>query len=258
MLNLRLTYAAARFLLPGLLLICLIGDPVATHGQQKPVPATVAQARDDHAPVRVRYPARDALRELQTNRDYQYNRDAPPPDNPVGRFFDWLIRKLAAFLVSKAYQNFWQYVFLAAIAGFVIYLLMKAEVLGFLFPRKAQSEALPYDNLAENIHLFDFDAAIEEAVGQRNFRLAVRLLYLQTLKHLTDLGQIRYKSDKTNRQYVDELADSPLQAGFEALTRQFEFVWYGDFPINEAQFGLMHQQFRAFAQATVGQLNPTN
>lgn len=210
----------------------------ALYAQQKPA--------DDRSAIRVRYPQPDRLRDLQTDRAYQYGRDAPPPENPVAKFFQWLYGRLMDFLSSEAYQNVWQYVFLAAIAGFVIYLLMKAEVLGFLFPRKAQSAGLDYENLAENIHEIDFDTAVDEAVGQRNFRLAVRLLYLQTLKRLTDASLINYKPDKTNRQYVYELAGSPVQGEFESLTRQFEFIWYGDFPVDEARFGTIRFQFQQF------------
>lgn len=206
-----------------------------SYAQQNSVP-------DDRAPLQVRYPNPDRLRDLQTNHDYQYTIDAPPPENPVARFIDWLFRKLSSFLTSKAYQNVWQYIILAAIAGLVIYLLMKAEVLRFLFLKQAQSDGLNYETLTENIHQINFDAAVDEAVHDRNYRLAVRLLYLQTLKRLTDSGYIDYKPDKTNRQYVHELVSSPIQAPFEQLTRQFEFVWYGDFPIDEAQFAQIRQQ----------------
>lgn len=114
---------------------------------------------------------------------------------------------------------------------------------------------LAYENLAENIHEINFDTAIDEAVGQRNFRLAVRLLYLKTIKQLTDAGRIAYKPEKTNRQYVYELANSPLQTDFERLTSQFEFVWYGDFPVDEAQFSALRTAFVAFNRS--GQRQPT-
>ncbi|WP_420146853.1 DUF4129 domain-containing protein [Spirosoma sp.] len=205
--------------------------------------------RDDRAPVRVRYPEAEHLRDLQTDHDYQYGNDAPPPENPIARLFNWILRKFATFLTSEAYQNVWQYVLLAGIAGVVIYLLMKAEVLSFLFPKSAQSGSLDYENLAENIHEINFDKAIDEAISQRNFRLAVRLLYLQTLKRLADAERIDYKLDKTNRQYVYELIDSPLHADFERLTRQFEFVWYGDFPIDEARLVSIREHFRSFNQS---------
>lgn len=205
--------------------------------------------RDDRAPVLVRYPKPDHLRELQTDRAYQYSRDAPPPENPLARLWQWLLRKIGDFLSSESYQNVWQYVLLAGIAGVAIYLLMKAEVLNFVFSKKAASARLDYENLGENIHELDFQTAIEEAVSLRNFRLAVRLLYLQTLKNLTDSGRIQYKPDKTNRQYVNELANSAIRPDFEQLTSQFEFVWYGDFPIDEAQFASIRTAFVRFNKA---------
>lgn len=220
----------------------------ALYAQQKLGSKTVVNAPDDRSPVRVRYPDAERLRDLQTDRDYQYGTDAPPPDNPVMRFLAYVWRKIMEFLASESYQNFWQYVFLAGIAAFVIYLLLKAEVLGFLFPKRAQSVALAYENVAENIHEIDFNAAVDEAVSRRNYRLAVRLRYLQTLKYLTDAGLIQYKPDKTNRQYVYELAGSPRQDEFERLTRQFEFVWYGDFPVDEARFAAIQAQFRTFQE----------
>lgn len=237
------------------LCLLLMALPVIGLAQTKPSDSTalkpaVINARDDRAPMRVRYPTPDHLRDKQTDHDYQYTHEAPPPENPLARFWVWLMRKLGNFLVSESYQNVWQYVLLVAIASAAVYLLMKAEVLDFLFTRKAQTLDLTYENLAENIHEINFDAAVDEAISQRNFRLAVRLLYLQTLKHLSDSGRIQYKPDKTNRQYVHELASSSLQSDFESLTRQFEFTWYGDFPIDENQFAALQTGFIAFNRAT--------
>jgi hypothetical protein len=239
------------------LFVALTCTSVSVSAQSDKPKSQSVVAPDDRSAVHVRYPLPEKLREFQTDRDYQYDHEAPPPENPVARFFNWLYRRFMDFLTSEAYQNIWQYILLAAIAGFVIYLLMKAEVLGFLFSKKAQSTGLDYENLAENIHEIDFNAAIEEAIGQRNFRLAVRLLYLQTLKHLTDSGLIAYKPDKTNRQYVYELANTQFQPDFDRLTQQFDFIWYGNFPIDASRFEEVRQQFQAFNQA-VFQPNTVN
>ncbi len=229
-------------------LCLLLTAPFMTFAQSKS-PALPVVVADDRSAIRVRYPAPSHLNDLQSGHDYQYGRDTSPPENPLARLWAWFIHKIGKFLSSEAYENIWQYVFLAIIAGGAIYLLMKAEVLGFLFSKKAQSAGLAYENLAENIHEIDFVKAVDEAVNQRNFRLAVRLLYLQTLKHLSDAGRIDYKPDKTNRQYVYELANSSVQPDFEKLTRQFEFVWYGDFPIDEAQFVALQTAFNQFNRA---------
>lgn len=244
--SLRLSYF---FRVAKLLLICLAFACQPVLAQQKRPEKTITTAKDDRLVMQVRQPNVDQLHDLQTDRDYQYGHDAPPPDNPIARFFEWLFRKFAEFLSSKSYQNVWQYVIMVGVAGLVIYLLLKAEVLAFLFPKAAQSSGLEYENLTENIHEINFDAAIEEAINGRNFRLAVRLLYLQTLKRLTDAGRIQYKSDKTNHQYVLELANSPQQVDFESLTRQFEFIWYGNFPIDETRFQSLQHQFRQFGLA---------
>lgn len=248
----RITVVGPRYLVFGWLCLLLLGSPGESARAQDTTKAV--HVRDDRAPLRVRYPDKDRLRDLQTDHDYQYGTDVPPPENPLARLWAWFLRKIGAFLSSKAYENVWQYVLLVAIAGVAIYLLLKAEMLGFLFPKKAQSAELAYENLAEDIHEIDFDAAVGEAIDQRNFRLAVRLLYLKTIKQLTDAGQITYRPEKTNRQYVYELANSPLQADFERLTGQFELVWYGDFPIDETQFAALRTAFMTFNKS--GQHQP--
>jgi len=236
-----------RFVLYALLLGWFVAAAPATAQTTPPRPQRAAEGRDDRAQrPRVRYPSEDRLSDYRDDRDYQYGRDPAPPDNPIARFWQWILGKITDFLRSDSYRNVWQYVMLAVIAALVIYLLRKAEVLGFLFPGKAQATELDYETLTENIHAIPFDEAIDEAVAQRNFRLAVRLLYLKTLKQLTDQERIAYKPDKTNRQYVYELAGSPLQADFEALTQQFEYVWYGDFPVDEARYEQISHSFRQF------------
>ena len=46
-----------------------------------------AIAPDDRAPVHVRYPAPDHLHDLQTDRDYQYGHDVPPPEKSGSPLF---------------------------------------------------------------------------------------------------------------------------------------------------------------------------
>lgn len=212
------------------------------------VPVAAPPTAPTDAPARVRYPDAGRLRDLQTDRDYQYGREAPPPDSALGRFWAWFMDRLFRLLSSRAYQNAGQYVLLAAIAGLAIYLLLKAEVLGFGFLKRAQMTPLDYQTDTEDIYAVDYGAALDDALRLGNYRLAVRLLYRQTLKHLADAGQIEYQPDKTNRQYVYELKNARLRNDFEHLTRQFEYVWYGNFPIDAGRFDALRGQFQAFNQ----------
>lgn len=231
-----------------LLLILLTGFSAAA---QLPLPSAKDTVRaqpapDDRSSIRVRRPAADRIEEYRKNRDYQYGTDLKPATNLWSKFWSWFWQKVSSFLRSNSYQNFWQYVFLVMAAGLAIWLLIKAEILGFIFSKKTQSVALNYETLTENIHEIDFDQQINGAIDQRNYRLAVRLLYLQTLKHLSNRNLIDWKPNKTNRSYVYELAQSPLKPDFEHLTTQFEYIWYGDFPITEERFKPLQESFERF------------
>lgn len=204
------------------------------------------KAESDKSEIHPRSPLAQHLDDFRKDRAYNYERTATPPQNPLARFWDWLMRKLSEFFQSNSYQNFWQYVFLAAISALVVWLLYKAEFLGGLFGRKAEEDILAYNRLTENIHELDFNSLIEEAIEGHNYRLAVRLYYLKTLKQLTDKQLIHWQPTKTNRVYVDELGSSFLRKEFEQLTSQFEYVWYGEFKVTEVEFSLLKEQFQFF------------
>lgn len=204
------------------------------------------QAPEDASVVSSRLPSKKRLDDFRNNHDYDYERQAPPPENPLARFWNWIKRWISEFFKSSAYENFWQYVILAALAGLVIWLLYKAEFLGGLFGRKSEEDPLAYNRLTENIHELNFNSLIEEAVENHNYRLAVRLYYLKTLKQLTDKQLIHWQPTKTNRIYVTELENPQLKPDFERLTSQFEYVWYGEFGVSESEFGLLKEQFQFF------------
>lgn len=201
---------------------------------------------NDQTSVTVRAVDAEKLRAIQNDRAYRYGEDVPPTASLWDQFWSWFWYKVGELLRTKAYRNIGQYVLLIGIAGLVIWLLYKAEVLGNLFPGRAKNTGLGYETLEENIHQINFSDRINEAIERQNYRLAVRLLYLQTLKGLADSGLIRWQPDKTNRQYAYELTGNPKRLGFEQLTTQFEYAWYGDFPVDQARFTTIHQQFKQF------------
>ena len=130
----------------------------------------------------------------------------------------------------------------------LLYLIMR--LLGMdianIFSRKVKTTDLAYTEYTENIHSIDFDEELQKAIQTGNYRLAVRLLYLDCLKKLSDYQLIDWQPAKTNANYVNELGSTPLKDEFRQLTRQFEYVWYGDFRINERHFTHLHEAFQQF------------
>jgi hypothetical protein len=130
----------------------------------------------------------------------------------------------------------------------LVYFILKSGGVDLrdVFKRRPAATAVPYSEFFEDINTIDFDAEIENAVSRHNYRFAVRLLYLKCLKQLSDAGLIKWEIDKTNTQYVYELQNSDRRASFSALTRQFEYVWYGEFIIDNNIYGSIANSFREF------------
>jgi len=92
----------------------------------------------------------------------------------------------------------------------------------------------------------DYDKQVAIAIGNKNYRLATRYLYLQSIQKLTNTGAILFAADKTNTQYLYELAGKPYKEEFASLTLNYEYVWYGEFLIDEMNFTKLQARFRQF------------
>ncbi|MFB9863402.1 DUF4129 domain-containing protein [Rufibacter immobilis] len=212
------------------------------------VPAPAAGAVQ---PLEVRYPNPQKLQELRKSRDFQYAQDVRPDMSFWERFWRRIGDFIARTLSGTSYSSFWKYVLYAIAIGTTIFVVLKLLQVDFvsLFSRKTASAAIAYDTYRENIHEIDFRALLEEAEAQRDFRRAIRLHYLRTLKNLTDQGQIDWKPGKTNWSYVQELNHSPLKPSFGRVTQLFEYVWYGGAALSQEKFESARQVFIEFNQS---------
>lgn len=100
----------------------------------------------------------------------------------------------------------------------------------------------------EHIDNIKFETELEKAIRLQNYRLAVRILYLETLKKMHDTGTIDWKINKTNWDYVKEVSNKNWQLDFKRITNAFDYVWYGNFTVDESTFKLMYEQINAFKQ----------
>jgi hypothetical protein len=51
---------------------------------------------------------------------------------------------------------------------------------------------------------------------------------------LADKELIRLKNNKTNFEYISEIKNKSIAEAFRDATFRFEWIWYGDFPVDEA------------------------
>lgn len=210
---------------------------------------------DRATPLPARPPDAARLRQLQADPAFRYEEPAPEDLSPWDRFWYWLGHLLSRLLGTPDGQLTWKYGWYAVLVAALVFAVLKflqVDLTG-AFGRSPRRTSLAYDVLDEDIHGVDFPARLAEAEAAGNYRLAVRLGYLEALKHLSDQGRLRWEPNKTNHHYLHELSAGPLREAFWVATRQFEYVWYGELPLTAAQYQpvrVAQRAVRAAASAT--------
>ena len=92
----------------------------------------------------------------------------------------------------------------------------------------------------------DPDSLLRNAIRAGNYRLAVRYLYLQSLHRLSEKKFIEINANKTNYEYVMEVRRHKFANEFASLTLQYEYVWYGEYPVDENLFEQIQGGFTQF------------
>ena len=147
------------------------------------------------------------------------------------------------FLSSVTKLFFWAIAGL--FIGFILYKLFFTE--GFFQRSAAISKVTILPQQEEQLFAAtDYNKLIIQSITNKNYRLAIRYHYLQTLQKLSAKGTIQFTADKTNYQYVKELYGKPYRDEFASLTLKYEYAWYGGFDIDETMFTKIQNNFKQF------------
>jgi len=143
----------------------------------------------------------------------------------------------------------WIFVIILIIAViYVVYNVMDEGQGGFFSRgkfRKINSQEINVNNIEET----DLQALITSAEDQGDFRLAVRYQYLMVLKTLSVKNAIKYEDDKTDSDYLNEIGLKPYSSSFAKTAYLYNYVWYGEFLLNQQQYGKAKNSFETFLKS---------
>ena len=183
------------------------------------------------------------IRRFQNDVDFDYGGRRAATLSWWDRFKYWLAQQWAKLFQHTYFGTIYNilfYLFCFAVIVFAVLKLTGTNV-SQLF-RKHSDQGLVRDDALENdIYSIDFDREIAQARQAGDYRRGIRLLYIYTLKQLTDRQRIRWRPGKTNHDYQTELRETPLQSPFERLSYYYEYAWYGNFPVDEGLYQRVEQ-----------------
>ena len=140
------------------------------------------------------------------------------------------------------------YVVVIALLALVLYFLFKGNYIknAKLDKNKQLFSIEDIENIEENIHTANLHSLLKEAIRQREFKLAIRIYYLIIIRELSEQELIRWKREKTNFEYIREMANNPHHDQFREVTILFERIWYGDKLVNEPIYDNAKPYFSSF------------
>ena len=143
--------------------------------------------------------------------------------------------------------SFINYIYILALVVAVVYLLyvLFNEGGNGLFVSGKNRKLNNFGEInSENIQNTDVQSLIDQAENNSDFRLAIRFYYILVLKLLSGKNLIRYEENKTNDDYLNEIAHLKFSNHFAYTSYLYNYIWYGEFPLNIQQYQVAKQSFK--------------
>lgn len=199
-------------------------------------------------------PIENDLKKQYTGNEFNYVETAAQKGSnafarAIGAFFDWIDR-VFGFTISPFWRSFFKYFFYGMLAVillyFIIRLLMDDNPAAILSRKNKKLGNV----IIEDSHIEDIDlkSLIDKQIQNGQYREAIRYMYLDVLKSLSVSSLIEWDFQKTNTDYYNELNDPNLKKQFKKISYIYDYIWYGEFPIDKEAFMSAQKEFMTIQQ----------
>ena len=158
------------------------------------------------------------------------------------KVLSWLFGVGAATGILAVIVQILPYVIAAIVLFLLIKFFLKVNT-NSLISGKTDKAVVNLSKEEELIKNEDLSLLIQDAIAQKNYRLAIRYYYLLVLQKLSKHNIIDWQQQKTNEDYIKEIQSNKLKDKFATSTYLYDFVWYGNFEINELEFSKAQIEF---------------
>jgi hypothetical protein len=200
----------------------------------------------DRSKVEYRHPSAVKMEAYRQESRYIYDR-LQKPDSWWDQVKRWIWSK---FTDSGFNPKILVYLFMGiavCVFLFVVLMLLGIRPSGlFIFKRNERLTHLNFKQGVEDIYGEDLDQMLNSCIRHGAYREAIRLLYLLSIRQLDQLSWIEWKPWKTNRDYYYELKGARHKEEFKRLVLNYEYIWYGQFHIDQSKFEMIKDEFDSF------------
>jgi len=199
----------------------------------------------DSSHVVIRQPDSKFVDSYRSQKAFNYT--LPPLEtNFLQQLWEYLLKK---YKILADITDSMPLIYKILMGGMVIFFLFVVVTKTRLYKifysdKEIESPEFKFSNTIDQS--IDFDEAIRLQMEQRQYRMAIRLLYLKVINQLRIKEVIHYSKEKTNIDYLRDLTNEDLKSRFYAITTIYNHVWYGDIEIDEDQYVRFEKSFQSF------------
>lgn len=153
-----------------------------------------------------------------------------------------------SFILNLFNSNIFKVIFWAALALFVVFVVIKLFSLDLFSRWNAESSNTVEISENELRQSPWYRQEIDRAERSGNFIAAIRFRFMDMLSVLNEHHMIDFLPDKTNAAYALEITDEDLKTQFLRLASVYEYVWYGKKNINQQQYEVLRTSFEQIVQ----------
>lgn len=178
--------------------------------------------------------------------------------NAWERFLEWfsaLLSRFVSFNDKQASVNV-AVTILKSLAMliilFVIYLIVKSTMNKegkWIFGKNSDKKIINYTEIEKNLQLVDFEKLIKNTLKTKENRLVIRYYYLWLLKKMSEKEIFEWDTEKTNSDYLNEIKNPSQKEDFAYLSYLYNYIWYGEFELDEVTFDKAIVAFRKTIQS---------
>jgi len=191
----------------------------------------------DKSDIEIRKINNDKLIKYKNNNEFDYFKTYNNPETIWDYIKYWFWRTIDYIFSNKNPIGIAiKYILIISFIIIIIMFLTKNKFKSLFFKEQKVTNEIYLNELNDNINKINIPELIRQAKSDKNWKLAVRYYYLYLLKELSKNNIIEWKINKTNHNYINELKKSEFYETFKELSKIYNYIWYGDFVIDETSF----------------------
>lgn len=178
----------------------------------------------------------EALEQFKGDPEFDYSVEYAQSGSFLTLFIAYILNKIFSLIDVSGVAWIAPWIFrllLVLLIVYVIYFILKSRY-GPLFTRESKSH-VPSGIVSHAEENVDFEKLIQQSVLNSEYRMAIRYLFLNSLKRLHDRGDIEIRQWKAPYDYLKEIPGEK-RSFFRELIDLFEVTWYGEYSADEEAY----------------------